>query len=79
MALQKYAEHQLQTGHTDLVICRTGFVVYVGHPFIGLSPDAYVFDPLSVYQFGLAEINAHVNTVTSLLWMHLNIHISVTS
>ena len=56
VALQKYADHQLQTGHTDLVACRAGFVVCEQHPFIGVSPDAYVFDPSSVNHFGLAEI-----------------------
>ena len=55
-ALQKYVEHQLQTGHIDLVTCKAGFVVCELHPFIGASPDAYVFDPSSVNQFGLAEI-----------------------
>ena len=56
MALQNYAEHQLQTGHTDLDTCRAGFVGCEEHPFIGASPDAYVFDPSSVNHFGLAEI-----------------------
>ena len=51
-----YVEHQLQTGHTDLVTCRAEFVECEEHPFIGASPDAYVFDPCSVNQFGLLEI-----------------------
>ena len=40
----------------DLVTCRAGFVVCELHPFIGASPDAYVFDPSCVNQFGLTEI-----------------------
>lgn len=56
MALEKYTEHQLQTGHTDLVTFQAGFVVCEHHPFIGASPDAYVLDPSTVDQFGLAEI-----------------------
>ena len=56
VALQKYGGHQLQAGHTDLVTFRAGFVVCEEHPFIGASPDAYVFDPSSINQFGLAEI-----------------------
>ena len=55
-ALQKYAEHQLQVCHMGLVTCKAGFVVCEPHPFLGASPDAYVFDPSSVCQFGLTEI-----------------------
>ena len=56
IALQKYVEHQLSTGHTGLVTCSAGFVVSEEHPFLGASPDAYVCDPCSPNQFGLVEI-----------------------
>lgn len=49
MAVQKYIEHHLQSGHADLITSRAGFVVCEQHSFLGASPDAYVFDP------GLAE------------------------
>ena len=55
-ALQEYVKNQLSTGHTDLVTCSAGFVVSEEHPFLGASPDAYVFDPSSPNQFGLVEV-----------------------
>ena len=56
IALQKYVQHQLSTGHTGLVTCSAGFVVSEEYPFLGASPDAFVYDPSSTNQLGLAEI-----------------------
>ena len=56
VALEKYQEHQTRCGHTDLIVSKAGFVVSEQHSFLGASPDAYVYDPSSVQQFGLIEI-----------------------
>ena len=56
LALKAYVEHQAGVGHVGLLAVNAGFVVCEAHPFLGASPDAYVNDPTSVDQFGLAEI-----------------------
>lgn len=56
VALKAYIEHQLSMGHDGLLAVNAGFVVCEEHPFLGASPDAYVNDPTSVDQYGLAEI-----------------------
>ena len=56
VALEKYCEHQAKCGHNDIITSKAGFVVCEQHPFLGASPDSYVFDPSSVIQFGLVEI-----------------------
>ncbi len=56
VALEKYVEVQLSSGHAGLVIAKAGFVVCEEHPYLGASPDAYVHDPGSVDQYGLVEI-----------------------
>ena len=43
-------------GHSDITICRAGFVICEEHPFLGASPDAYVHDPSCTEQYGLVEI-----------------------
>lgn len=56
VALEKYKDHQMKSGHNDLIISKAGFVVCEDQPFLGASPDSYVFDPSCVKQFGLAEV-----------------------
>ena len=56
VALKLYCEEQHRCGHTDLFYSKSGFVISSSHPFLGASPDAVVFDPLSEKQFGLAEV-----------------------
>lgn len=44
LALKKYTEYQMTNGHSDIVIAKAGFVISEEHPFLGVSPDAYVYD-----------------------------------
>ena len=55
-ALNEYTKYYNSLGNTNMVVCRAGFVVCEEHPFLGASPDAYVHDPQSTDQYGLAEI-----------------------
>ena len=55
-ALNEYTKHYRLLGNTNVIVCRAGFVVCKEHPFLGASPDAYVHDPQSSDQYGLAEI-----------------------
>lgn len=43
VAVQKYAEHQLQSGHADLITSRAGSVVCEQHPFLGASSRCICF------------------------------------
>ena len=56
IALKKYVEQKTSSGHAGLIAVKAGFVICEEIPFLGASPDAYVNDPTSVDQFGLAEI-----------------------
>lgn len=56
IALNAYVQHQIDLGHVGLVAVNAGFVVCEEHPFLGASPDAYINDPSSADQFGLAEV-----------------------
>ena len=42
--------------NTNLVISSAGFVISQSYPFLGASPDGYVYDPSSSEPFGLVEI-----------------------
>ena len=53
IALKKYVEQKTSSGHAGLIAVKAGFVICEE---IRASPDAYVNDPTSVDQFGLAEI-----------------------
>ena len=44
------------SGHDGLFACKAGFNISEKHPFLGVSPDAYVHDSSSTEPFGLAEI-----------------------
>ena len=54
--LNEYTKRYKLLGNTNVIVCRAGFVVCEEHPFLGASPDAYVHDPQSSDQYGLAEI-----------------------
>ena len=69
IALSQYGDYQHTLGNQDLVITRAGFVICEEYPFLGASPDAYIYDPQSDNNYGLAEINTLINTETILLWM----------
>lgn len=56
IALNEYTKHYNSLGNTKMIVCRAGFVVCEEHPFLGASPDAYVHDPQSSVEYGLAEI-----------------------
>ena len=55
-ALEAYVKHQQDSGHQGLFACKSGFVISETHPFLGVSPDACVHDPLHDEPFGLVEI-----------------------
>jgi hypothetical protein len=56
LALKQYEEYQHRSGHEGLYTCRSGFVISEDYPYLGVSPDAVVYDPTSTEQFGLAEV-----------------------
>lgn len=56
IALQEYEVNLKSLGHSDITVCRAGFVVCESHPFLGASPDGYVHDPSRKEQYGLVEI-----------------------
>ena len=56
IALETYMEYKKKCGNNDLITCNAGFVVCEKHPFLGASPDAYVFDPSGTDPYGLIEI-----------------------
>lgn len=56
IALQEYEVNLKSLGHSDITVCRAGFVVCESHPFLGASPDGYVHDPSRKEQYGLFEI-----------------------
>ena len=55
-ALEQYMKYQKDRGNTNLVISSAGFVISESYPFLGASPDGYVYDPSSSEPFGLVEI-----------------------
>lgn len=56
LALVKYQDYQHASGHENLHYSRSGFVISEDFPFLGASPDAVVYDPISASPFGLAEV-----------------------
>ena len=55
-ALEAYRNHHRSRGNTDLVTSSAGFVISEENPFLGASPDGYVYDPSTLQSFGLVEI-----------------------
>ena len=45
IALQRYVDLQLTSGHNGLVAVKAGFAIYEKFPFLGATPDACVHDP----------------------------------
>lgn len=56
VALQQYETHLKAKGSLELTVCRAGFVVCETHPFLGASPDSYVYDPSRQHHYGLVEV-----------------------
>lgn len=63
-ALEAYVKHQHAFGHDKLFACKSGFVISETHPYLNVSPHAYVHDPTCDEVFGLAELNAHTVSET---------------
>ena len=55
-ALDEYEKYHRASGNLEIVVCKAGFVIHEEIPFLGASPDAYVYDPQSETEYGLAEI-----------------------
>ena len=55
-AIQEYKNYHHSRGNTDLVTSGAGFVISEDNPFLGASPDGYVYDPNVLECFGLVEI-----------------------
>ena len=56
IALEKYVEVQVSSGHIELVVAKAGYVVCEECPYLGAPADSYVHDPGSVNQYDLVEI-----------------------
>lgn len=56
LALKQYEQYEHAPGHENLYARRSKFVVCEYHPYLGVSPDAVVYDLTSAEQFGLAEV-----------------------
>lgn len=46
LALEKYKEEKLASGHEHIVVSQSGLWVSPNHSFLGASPDAAVYDRL---------------------------------
>ena len=44
-ALEEYQKHHHNRSNPDMVISNAGFAISEHYPFLGASPDGYVFDP----------------------------------
>ena len=55
-AVSEYTKYYHALGNKNIIVCKAGFVICEDHPFLGASPDAYVHDPHSNDNYGLAEI-----------------------
>ena len=55
-ALSEYTKHHHSLGNCNIVVCKAGFVICEEHPFLGASPDGYVYDSHSETAYGLVEI-----------------------
>ena len=56
LALEKYKQEKLASGHEHIVITQSGLWVSSEYPFLGASPDATIYDPSESQAFGFAEI-----------------------
>ena len=55
-ALEQYRKYYHSRGNPDLVTSSAGFAISEDHPFLGASPDGYVYDPSALQSFGLVEV-----------------------
>lgn len=55
-AIKVYADTQRQSGHDELVVCPSGFIIDTKHAFLGATPDGAVYDPLSDNPYGFLEV-----------------------
>lgn len=56
VALEQYIKYHKDRGNVSLVASNAGFVISEDEPYLGASPDGYVYDPSSLECFGLVEI-----------------------
>ena len=56
VALEQYERHQQYLGHSQITVCKAGFVICEEHPFLGATPDAYVHAPSFNKPYGVVEI-----------------------
>ena len=56
VAIKKYHEKQGTSGDSGIILAKAGFVISKQFPFLGASPDGYVYDPSSLNQYGLVEV-----------------------
>lgn len=56
IALDKYKQEKVTSGHEHIVVTSSGLWVSPQHPFLGASPDAAIYDPSESQAFGFAEV-----------------------
>lgn len=56
LALQRYVDLQLTSGHNGLVAVKAGFVICEEFPLLDATPDACVHDPSQIKWYDLVEI-----------------------
>ena len=56
VALEQYIRYHKDLGNVGLVASSAVFVISEHEPYLGASPDGYVYDPSSLECFGLVEI-----------------------
>ena len=55
-ALDEYRKHYHSRGNPDAVMSNAGFSISEDHPFLGASPDGYVYDPNAMESYGLVKV-----------------------
>jgi len=60
-ALQEYIAYNNMLGRTEMVVCKSGFVICQQYPFLGASPDAYGMTLTLRKNMAWLKSNAHLN------------------
>ncbi len=55
-SIEEYITFQRMRGHDKLCVSKCGFIVSTANPWLGASPDGFVYDPDDTYPHGIIEI-----------------------
>ncbi len=64
-SIEEYITFQRMRGHDKLCVSKCRFIVSTANPWLGASPEGFVYDPDDTYPHGIIEIKNRIVIVRS--------------